>query len=131
MDPVQFQQFLEAMTASVAAGRGGGGGGGGHAAGVRERPLIAKYVHVQTFKGNAAEWDDWSFAFKRIIRSQNLEVYKLMVQSENSVGQINESAVTEEMRHRSGELYDILCQSLGGEPISLIKTVTDMEGLRA
>ena len=129
MDPAQFAMFLEAMTAA-AAGRGGRGG---QERGGLERPLIAKYVHVQTFKGNAAVWDDWSFAFKRSIRSQNLEVYKFMVECENASGFVNESAdeMSQVMRDRSGELYDILCQSLGGEPMSLIKQVKDMEGIRA
>lgn len=61
----------------------------------------------------------------------NLEVYKLMVETESRNETILESAMTEDMRHRSGELYDILCQNTTGEALSVIKMVGDMEGIKA
>ena len=97
----------------------------------RERNLIARDFRMDSFKGNNNDFDDWAFKFKRVVRSMNLEVYQLMVESESRNETILESAMTEDMRHRSGELYDILCQNTAGEALSVIKMVGDMEGIKA
>lgn len=126
MDAAQFQTFMQAFTNAMA----GAGQGGGGAAQVRDRPLIAKHVRADPFRGVNAEWDDWAFKFKRIMRSMNIGVYNVMAESE-TYDTLDEDAMDDGLKHRSGELYDILCQCCTGEALSVIKMVGDMRGFVA
>ena len=94
--------------------------------------IVARYVRVDTFKGGHTEWEDWSFAFKRTIRSMSIDAYKKMVEVERSTEDIEELTELEpSLEQRSGELYDALCQFCTGEALSVIKSVDDMQGMRA
>ena len=57
--------------------------------------------------------------------------YDLMVEAELSSEPIDTIQHTNEQDARSGELYDVLCQSCTGEALSVIKGVQDMEGVEA
>ena len=46
--------------------------------------IVAKFVRSEMFRGGQSEWEDWSFAFKRAVRSQSIDVYKKMVEVERS-----------------------------------------------
>ena len=73
--------------------------------------LIAKYVRSETFAGDQAKWEDWSFAFKRCIRSMSREAYDAMIEWEKGPEDMDEETeLSKEMERRSAELYDILCQ---------------------
>jgi hypothetical protein len=108
--------------------------------------LIAKYVNTPVFKGVPAEWEDWSFGFKRTVRSMNKDAYDFMLKCENRIEDVTDDNVNfgmipaedgqvllpdPERVLRSGELYDILCQVCGGEALSLIKSVLDLNGFAA
>ena len=95
------------------------------------KSIIARHVRIDTFKGNEQEWDDWSFSFKRTIRSMNVEAYRTMVEAEQSNDDMNELGLSNDLEMRSGELYDVLCQFCTGEALSVTKSVDDMEGMRA
>jgi hypothetical protein len=127
MDAAQFGEFLSVKAGAV--GHGGAPGLGAH--GGRERQLIAKYFRVDTFRGNNMEFDDWAFKLKRVVRSMNLQVFQIMSEAEGRTESIVEDNLEESMWHRSGELYDILCQNTTGEALSVIKMVGDMEGIKA
>jgi hypothetical protein len=147
MSQEQFQFLMAAVM-----GRGGQGGGeqGGHghrgegAGDGWNQKLIAKYINVNNFNGNPAEWDDWCFIFKRTLRAQSLrtfkmmEIYELDVIGENGKYDSTFNELDDDHREtetsksaRGGELYDILCQNCTGEALSIVKAVTDMEGWTA
>ena len=93
---------------------------------------MAKHVNVDKFSGEQEKWDEWSFALKRAIRSQNKRVYDALVAAEASVEDLAEEVdLDPAMEQRSGELYDILCQVCIGEALVLVRSVADLEGVRA
>jgi hypothetical protein len=137
----QFSQLLAVLT---------NGGGVNTAPAPRIQPkLIAKYFHVEQFRGALAEWDDWSFAFRRTVNSMSPHAYSLMERAENAAtdvrelfentvavaqdgsSQVVELATDAEQLLRSSELYDILSQRCTGEALSLIKSVRNCSGFRA
>ena len=90
--------------------------------------LLAKYIVVDKFGGEQEKWDDWSFAFKSNIRSQNKKVYDALVAAEKSSEDLTEEIDLDlAMEQRSGELYDILCQVCVGEALVLVRSVQDLE----
>jgi hypothetical protein len=136
----QQQEILRLQVAAAAAGDRGRG---------QQPKLIAKYVNIGMFKGVLAEWDDWSFTFKRTVRSMNKEAFDFMVKCEDWATDVTDEKVRTgldianehglevigeadpERVLRSGELFDILCQVCGGEALSLVKSVTDLNGFAA
>ena len=96
--------------------------GGGH--------IVAKNMRCEEFSGGS--WGDWAFAFKRGVRAQNPEAYRLMQlaeAAESEVDEVNELAA--EMEVHSGELYDVLCQFCRGEALGIVKAAIDMHGFEA
>ena len=79
-----------------------------------------------------AKWDDWSFKLKRSINTMNRDVCRLMTVWESKEDEIDENQNTSrELRQRSAELYDILCERCDGEALTIIRQVNDMEEIRA
>ena len=121
----QFMQSIQAMyqgAASQAAQTSGLGGGAGPTLSERTK-IVARNVRIETFKRNAQDWEDWSFTFKRTIRSMSVETCRTMVEVEKITDDLNELAdLTKAQKQRSGELYDVLCQFCTGEALSMIKT---------
>ena len=93
--------------------------------------IVAKDVRVEIFNGFIDRWEDWSFSFKRTIRSMSRACYSLMLDAEVSSDPVDDIQRTPEQDARSGELYDVLCQFCSGEALSVIKLVPDMEGIEA
>ena len=94
--------------------------------------LIAKYVRCETFAGDQAKWEDWSFAFKRSIRSMSRDAYDAMTEWEKGTEDLDEETeLSKELEQRSAELYDILCQFCSGEALMVVRSVEDMEGIKA
>ena len=75
------------------------------------------------------------FAFKRTIRSVNLDAYSMLVlvEKETTVDEDNLDIETVEVDvpTLSAELYDVLCQACQGEAMSCVRSVDDMLGLTA
>ena len=137
MDAVQaLVAALQQLVANQNVGGGDGGEGqqgfGGGARGDGGGRLLSKYVAVDKFGGEQDKWDEWAFAFKRAIRSQNKRVYDALVAAEQSGEDLAEEVDLDPvMEQRSGELYDILCQVCVGEALVLVRSVEDLEGIRA
>jgi hypothetical protein len=105
-------------------------------AGFPRRKLIdARHLKVPFFDGTPSKFDDWSFAFKRTIRSVNLDAYNalVLVEKETRVdeGNLDLEMVNVDAETLSAELYDILCQACQGEAMSCVRSVDDMLGLTA
>ena len=94
--------------------------------------LSAKHFRSDAFSGDPSTWDDWSFAFKRCVRSLHKGTYQLMVEWEAKEDEVDEATeITEEMEQRSAELYDVLCQFCTGEALMVVRSASDMEGITA
>jgi hypothetical protein len=130
MNIAQFDVFMAnqaSMLAVMTRSAGASGPGEGHGG-----KLIAKYVNISKFSGKAEEWDDWAFTFKRTVRSMSQRAFDCLKLAEKTTEPVTPRDLSDEFtKHRSGELYDILCQNCTGEAMSLVKSVEDMEGFRA
>ena len=96
-----------------------------------------KNVKINNFNGATESYEDWAFAFKRTIRIKNKKAYHMIIKIE----EMNDIMVDEEgldpdndfpeIEERSAELYDVLCQHLTGEPMTILRSVKDMHGFAA
>ena len=75
-----------------------------------------------------SKYDDWTFCFKRTIRSASCDAYKLLTHAERETDDVREDDTT---RTRSAVMYDSLCQACTGNALSCIRAVDDMHGLTA
>ena len=93
--------------------------------------LSPKHSRLDSFQGDANAWTLWSFGFKRLARSQNKALYKELVRAEGLSDEYQEDTdLPTDLESLSGQLYDMLCNCLFGEPLGLISAV-DYEGVRA
>ena len=94
--------------------------------------VLAKYFRVDNFDGDRAKWEDWSFAFRRNVRSMSREAYDVMTDWEDRSEGVGEKLeLTNDQERSSAELYDVLCQTCVGEALMIVKSVDDMEGIKA
>jgi hypothetical protein len=102
-----------------------------------DKSIDMKNVKVNNFNGATESYEDWAFAFKRTIRIKNKKAYHMIIKIE----EMNDIMVDEEdidpdndfpgIEERSAELYDVLCQHLTGEPMTILRSVKDMHGFAA
>ena len=142
MTPEQLAQALAAQNAQLTHAMAGmkemmAGmkellGGTVKAEGRGEGKIVGKHFRSDVFTGEQTKWDDWSFAFKRCVRSMSPETFKAMIEGETNVDAISEDVeFTAEMERRSAELYDVLCQYCTGEALMIIRSVDDVRGICA
>jgi hypothetical protein len=122
----QFAALLARMTAT-----GGGGGGGG-----RRRRLDFKYLKIDTLNGEPSGWGDWAFAFRRAVRTVDLQCFTLMDKVEKVSEDFQESDLNRfcengDVTGISSELYDMLCTTVKGEALMLLKSVDEYNGFVA
>ena len=100
MSPEQFQQLLQ-LFQQGAQGAAAGEGPPGFAQPYRGSKLVSKHFRSDTFNGEQVKWDEWSFIFKRGIRSMSKEVFQKMQETELSPDDIDERVdLTEGMEQR-------------------------------
>jgi hypothetical protein len=95
--------------------------------------INAKHMRADIFDGNKVAFDEWSFSFKRGIRSMSKRAYDMLVKyevKENDNAE-SEEIMNDEDEKQSAELYDVLCQYCSGEALMIVRSVTDCEGYRA
>ena len=99
-----------------------------------DKSIDMKNVKVNGFGGEKESYEDWAFAFKRIVRMKNKKAYDKLIEveemsdvmaDEKDIDPNNDFPGIEE---RSAELYDVLCQHLTGEPLMILRSVQDMHG---
>ena len=79
--------------------------------GERRAKLQAGHNKIEHFGGKLDRCDDWSFAFRRTIRSMHSSCYKLRIDAESRGGDVEEvTDFDKEQDLASGELYDTRCQ---------------------
>ena len=123
------QAVLGSMSASGAqpaapAFAAGGAQGGGYISG--------RHLHLKKFTGELSQWDDWAWAFKNIITSQNATIANGMTGADTAAEEVDEEVeLSLDQAQRSAELYSLLCQLLEGEPLTIMRTVGKPHGLKA
>ena len=106
--------------------------------GTRAKKVVdMKGVSVPMFNGEAKEFEDWAFAFKRVVRSVNTTAYDLLCFAERMPTNTVDEDVLElefpgiDFSKYSAEIFDVLCQAVHGEALQLIRLTADMDGLTA
>jgi hypothetical protein len=135
--PEQFQHLIEVMRTTIAAGApipdGGRRSGGG-------KMIDPRNFRTTTFDGEPSHWGDWCFAFKRTIRSCSRDAYAIMEYVEKQATEPLEHLMlssdgtgpgAEDIARLSAELYDVLCQAVSGEAMSVVRSVEDCKGFVA
>ena len=104
---------------------------------VKARKLIdTRFVKIPFFPGEGRDYEYWSFAFKRAMRSASRTTYEILATVEKAGLEIGDEELAElfaeeDVQGHSAIIYDVLCQYVGGEALQLVRTVDDMEGFRA
>ena len=101
------------------------------------RVLDAKGVaRVEPFGGKETQWKEWAFQFRVAIKAMEGTVAEIMSKVEvDEDGHKLEDLELEhsnlEVTKAAGELYDLLCLCLRGDPLALVQGVTSMNGFEA
>ena len=105
---------------------------------IPRRILDEKFFRrVEKFGGGEKDWKDWCFQFKAAVRGASRVGIEIMrwverTDSEQTGEDIDTQFVDEESVDQiGGELYDILCSITSGEALTLVRTVTEMNGFVA
>jgi len=127
MSKMQLAVAALADSQAKAINRDGGG---------PKRVLEMRHRSIPQFEGGTGgQFDDWAFAFKRMIRAVSRNAYEMMVMAETgaTMEEITKDVEFDEetVNKYSAEIYDLLCQAVKGDPLQAVKSIDDMEGLKA
>ena len=101
------------------------------------RTLDPKGVsRVETFAGKEKGWKEWSFQFKVAIKAMDGRASEIMGKCESDeqghdISSLELEYATLDVGKVAGELYDLLCLCLRGDPLILVQGVTTMNGFEA
>ena len=132
----ELAKLIETTVRAVLSGIQGNGGSIGGGSG-NKRILDPKGMNrVDAFSGKESQWREWAFQLRVAIKAMNSEVADIMSRCETDEDahkledvelEFEDLAVTK----AAGELYDILCLCLKGDPLILVQGVTSMNGFEA
>ena len=131
----ELAQLIEKTVKAVIEGLQGNPLSGTKGSG--RRILEAKGVsRVDTFLGKEAQWREWSFQFKVAIKAMNASVAEMIskVEVDEDAYKIDDLELEYtgiEAGKAVGELFDLLCLCLKGDPLVLVQGVTSMNGIEA
>jgi len=100
------------------------------------RLLDTRSQRIPQFAGGSG-FDDWAFAFKRFIKANDSTAYQMMVKVETHEGaQVDWDDLElefpgKDVKKYSAELFDLMCQAVTEEPLQVVRSVEDMEGMEA
>ena len=91
---------------------------------------------VDTFSGKETLWREWSFQFRVAIKAMGSRVAEIMERSEQeeevtSLEDLELEYERLDATKAAGELYDLLCLCLKGDPLIRVQGVTSMNGFEA
>ena len=131
----ELAQLIEKTVKAVIEGLQGNPFSGNR--GGNRRILEAKGVsRVDTFGGKDAHWREWAFQFKVAIKAIDNSVAEILakVEVEEEAHKLEDLELefgNLEVEKAAGELYDLLCLCLKGDPLALVQGVTSMNGFEA
>ena len=133
--PEMFGALLHQLADLAAAMRAGTGQQPQATAGQNRKLIDTRYLKLPSFGGEIGNFDDWSFTFKRMIRSVSRQAYDLLCQAETINGSEWDSFDLDmaevDMDAYSAEIFDLLCHCCSGEALAVIRSVDDMDGMKA
>lgn len=104
----------------------------------RGRVLDGRYFRNAVFTGTAKDWGDWAFAFKRVVRSCSRDAYAVLEFVESQPTAVQEHLLggdgtvsVDHVAKLSAELYDVLCQNVTGDAMTVLRSVEDCKGFVA
>ena len=133
----ELAQLIEQIVRAVLAGMNGGPAHSSTNAGPHRRVLEPKGVsRVDTFIGKEAHWKEWAFQFRVAIKAMESRASEIMAKVETQENaHVLEDLELEysnlDVTKVAGELYDLLCLCLKGDPLILVQGVTSMNGFEA
>ena len=131
----ELAQLIEKTVKAVIEGLQSNPFGG--ARGGSRRILEAKGVsRVDTFGGKEAQWREWAFQFKVAVKAMDASVAEILSKTEvdedaHKLEDLELEYGSLEVGKAAGELYDLLCLCLKGDPLVLVQRVTSMNGFEA
>ena len=127
----ELRQLIQETVRAVVAGMQGSGqqatGGNG---GTTKRTLEPKGVsRVDSFGGKEGQWREWSFQLRVAVKAMDTMSGEVMGRVEQDDTAHDLTALELEFPNSNvtrvaGELFDILCLSLKGDPLILVQGVT-------
>ena len=102
----------------------------------KRRVLDEKFQkRIKEFSGQQGDWREWHFKFKNQMKLQKIELWKAMNETEAKKDEWGKGEVAmeygEKMEDWSMELYELLCESMGGEALIKVQNVEENDGLEA
>ena len=141
MSPDEIRTLIETTVRAVMTGMQGANGGGTQGQGATtsshsRRTLDPKGVtRVDTFGGKENQWREWSFQFKVAIKAMEGKVAEILTKAEieeerYKLEDLELEFTTLDVTKIAGELFDLLCLCLKGDPLILVQGVSSMNGLK-
>jgi hypothetical protein len=102
-----------------------------------ERTRRLGLAKVDPFSGITSEYDDWAFTFKKVVKTHEPRAYDLLMFAEQSPPDSPDTEADLAARgypgdvRLSAELYDLLCMSVKGEALAIVRGCHDMLGFVA
>ena len=129
---------IAAIVEAVLTARGGRADGGGGERGGSKRALDQRnFRRIQTFTGGEAAWKDWAFQFRAALRGADRDMAAILDWVERAPDNIITYDVAAQFvedqtdESKSAELYDVLCGILAGEGLTILRSLSDMDGFIA
>ena len=124
----ELAQLIQETVRAVMAGMSGTGPqGASQANGQFRRVLEPKGVaRVDSFNGKESQWREWAFQLRVAIKAMDGAAADIMSRVEHDDNAHELAALELEFANKdiaklSGELYDILCLCIKGEPLVLVQ----------
>ena len=139
----ELAQLIQETVRAVIAGMQGAGlqGASQPAAngnyGQNRRVLELKGVsRVDSFSGKESQWREWSFQLRVAVKAMEGVAAEIMSRVEqddtaHDLAALELEFASKDITKLSGELYDILCLCLKGDPLVLVQGVTSLNGFEA
>ena len=132
----------EAVSQTVTAGASGTQGGAHHSGGWRKQLDHRGVEGLAVYKGGEVEWVDWSWKVKVALGPMSPALVELMGMAEKSVGSTTAELMAMGDRgelegkfggaqQASSEFYSILAKFTEGEAATLVRGVSELDGLVA
>ena len=91
---------------------------------------------VDSYTGKEGSWREWSFQFRVAVKAMESSTVEILtkVEQDDKAHEVNDLELEYselDVKKLAGELFDVLCLCLKGEPLVLVQSVVSMNGFEA
>ena len=91
---------------------------------------------VDAYTGKDGSWREWSFQFRVAVKAMEASTAEILgkVEQDDKAHDITDLELEYselDIKNIAGELYDVLCLCLKGDPLVLVQSVISMTGFEA